>query len=149
MRFITCLCVSLGLAFGLASAAAPDSSGASLQKRVAALEKKNKALTKKVNNLALTLSCLTYQPVPLTAYGSGDGSFGYYFDNDGAGSGTAFYTSGLDFTGTGDTVHAWVAGVDPACISARRAVAARSAHSGSIFSRQAFRAPTAGLLRHQ
>jgi hypothetical protein len=154
VRFLTCLVAALILAFFATATAAPDAGSATLTKRIAALEKKNKALTKKVNQLATkvnqmgnTLSCVVYEAVPLSSYGSGAGTLGYLFDNDGSGGGAPIFTTALDFTADGDPVHAWVAGIDPACL-ASPSTARSTGSAGSVF-RHVFRAPAASLLRHQ
>ncbi len=150
MRFLTCLVAALVLAFFATATAAPDAGSATLTKRIATLEKKNKALTKKVNQLANTLACLVYEAVPLSSYGSSAGTFGYSFDNDGPGVDAPIFTSALDFTSSGDAVHAWVAGIDPACLATPSTARGTSsaASAGSIF-RHVFSAPAASLLRHQ
>jgi hypothetical protein len=61
----------------------------------------NGALQAEHNALGALTSCL--RETPISQYGDPAGSFGYVFDN---GTGP-FYTTGLDVTGTGDSVGAW------------------------------------------
>jgi hypothetical protein len=113
VKVIACISATFVLALGSGFAAAPDASAATLKQRVAALEKKSKNLTKRFNTLE---ACLSYLVVPLTSYGDLGGTAGYVFDNDGDAGNAPFYTSALDFTTEGDTVHVWVPGLDPACV---------------------------------
>jgi len=135
VKAIACISATFVLALGSGLATATDASAATLKQRVAALEKKSKTLTKRLNTFE---ACLTYLPVPLTSYGDLSGSAGYVFDNDGGGGDDAFYTSALDFTLEGDPVHVWVAGLDPSCVE-----------SGALGFRTTLERATRSVMRHR
>jgi hypothetical protein len=134
MKAIACIMVTLVVALGTGLAAAPDASAATLKQRVAALERKSKNLTRRLNTLE---ACLSYLAVPLTSYGDLSGTAGYVFDNDGDGGNAAFYTSALDFTTEGDPVHVWVPGMDPACVE-----------SGALSFRSTLERAPRSVMRH-
>ena len=75
-----------------------------LQGQVSTLHTQVTALTSSVGTLRGVIACLG--EVPMTRYGSSDGSSGYLFDN-GDGNGP-FLTTGLDLTASGDPVGGWM-----------------------------------------
>ncbi len=92
--------------------------------RVTALETKVRSLQRTVRNLRAEVACVT-GAFAVNQYGDGaTGTFGYVFDNDGGGPLPPLYATGLAFAGPGETVDAWLATMDPACLSSRRAPAA-------------------------
>ncbi len=105
-----------------------------LPHRVRALEAKVVTLQKKVNALStFTHNCLGWEWAPLTSYGDPSANLGYAFDNDGAGPQAPFYASALDFTDEGDTAHAHVPVINPACLrSVARVPAVRGVESSRV-----------------
>lgn len=104
---------------GVGAMASPQHQQASagLNARVRALEANVRSLKsqmastkKKVNALVGAQACLTAQG--LSQYGNGTTS-GYYYTNDGV---TTFLTHAADFD-AGSTPSAWMARIDPACLS--------------------------------
>jgi hypothetical protein len=96
-----------------------------LAHRVKVLEAKVKALR------SFTHNCLGFDWVPIGWYGDfTNGTFGYLYDNDGAGPVAPFYTSALDVSGAPEQTTFIVAVVNPNCVSkihARSAVLRRMA----------------------
>jgi hypothetical protein len=85
-----------------------------LKTQVFTLKTKVTALTNTVTtDNAFIATCLAAAGTfPVSQYGDPSGTFGYSFSNDGF---TNFYTTGLDVTGSGDPVGAYIQTVAPGC----------------------------------
>ncbi len=84
-----------------------------LHAKLASLQRQINVLKNQTADMRGQLRCMRFV-VALTSYG--DESAGYLFDNNqGAG---AFFTSAIDFSGSGEVPDAWVVAVDPACAPA-------------------------------
>lgn len=107
------LVVAAGIWSGVGALASPQSNqrSASLPGRVRALEAKVRTLRSQVTDIRGQAACLS--ALPLSQYGSS--TSGYYFTNDGGM--TYFFTTALDVTAVNQTPGAWVAKIDPSCVS--------------------------------
>jgi hypothetical protein len=76
-----------------------------LSQAQATINQQSQQIAQSNQGLSELQNCLA--EAPLTDYGDVAGSFGYVFDNDGAGGDPTFFTSALDITSTGDAVNAW------------------------------------------
>jgi hypothetical protein len=101
--------------------AGPAGARHTLAHRVSVLETKVSNLQTKVNNLyKFTHNCIAWDWVALASYGDANGTFGYVYDDDGAGPVPPFYTSSIDYASLEDSQFV-VAAVNPDCVSAIRA----------------------------
>jgi len=118
--FVLALVAVAGATY-VATAAPSSQTAGPTNAQFQALKTQVSALKTKVTSLSNTVAtdtdfiarCLVAAGTfPVSQYGDPSGTFGYSFSNDGF---TNFYTTGLDVTGSGDTVGAYIQTVAPGC----------------------------------
>ena len=107
----------------LASAAVPLAQGTTNEstqtiRRIAALERKMRAVQASVTRLNADMACLKFRAAPVAAYGDPPAEGFVYSAENGA---RVFTTTALDIADEGDTPDLIVPAINPECVATRAA----------------------------